>query len=231
MNTHAYSTFALDAYWFANESGDPELQAHVLSCGECRAYLDSLRAGAIEDAMANGVREISSVKKSPWSHRATRALAGLAIAAGLLFVAQRAFVNRDSGYVGTKGAPGVQVLVRHAGATSIWDGTSRVGQGDALAFQLDCEGLAHVTIASRDAHAARFERITEAACPTDRTPLPFTLVVDADPNDDEIAIVMSRLPLDDIALTKAIDHSDASHDAWSSRMVFHKSNAPLQRTP
>ena len=46
------STFALDVYWAAGQSGDPSLDAHVAGCDRCRAYLCRLDALSPHEARA-----------------------------------------------------------------------------------------------------------------------------------------------------------------------------------
>jgi hypothetical protein len=108
-----------------------------------------------------------------------------------------------------KGGVFTQVLVRSRGAVRLWDGTSAVRPGDALAVRVGCDAFAHVTVASNDAVV----RAWEGPCVAD-APLPFTLVVDGQPGRERFSVVMSREHLDDEALRTAVRTASQNDRVW-----------------
>jgi hypothetical protein len=112
------------------------------------------------------------------------------------------------------------VLVHRDAETWIWDARSPVRPGDALALRVACEGLEHVAVASPG--AGGWERITDAACPAGSEPLPFTLVVDGAPGDEELAVVLSREVLDDETLRAAVTEGRRTQDVWVTGFVLPK---------
>jgi hypothetical protein len=221
-----WSTFALDAHWMAGRPGDPALEAHLATCAACRAYLASLDAAAASDAPRAGapVRPRRAVK---FLFQSAAAAAGvLALAAAVtLFVRTRSAVDAHDDYVGIKGTPAVQLLVRRDGRTTIWDGASKVHPGDALALRVVCEGLAHAAVVARDPHAApaRWSRLSDAPCPATPAVLPFTLNVDGQPGDERLAVILSKTPLDDRALEAAAEGDTRSSTVWTTRFLLPKS--------
>jgi hypothetical protein len=141
------------------------------------------------------------------------AAGGLAAAAGVLLFAWRLpEAQPPTTYVGVKGTPSVQLVVRRAGSTRIWDGRSPVRPGDALGLRVACEGLAHVAVVAR---GTTWTKLKDASCPTDSAPLPFTLVVDAEPGNERFAVVLSREPLPDEGLVRAASSEARGPDLWA----------------
>jgi hypothetical protein len=128
--------------------------------------------------------------------------------------------TEEAGYVATKSAPAAQVLVRRGGQTTVWDGRSPLRPGDALALSVACEGMQRVSILVPS--AASWTRVSEGACPA-QEPLPFTLVVDAQPGEERVAVVFSRHPLDEAAARRACERATRSKDVWTLVLVFAKS--------
>jgi hypothetical protein len=95
-----------------------------------------------------------------------------------------------------------------------------VRPGDALALRVACEGMDHVAVAS--AGAGGWQRITDAACPVGPDPLPFTLVVDADPGSESLAVVMSRGALDDVLLRSSIEQGRRNDRVWVASFLLPK---------
>jgi hypothetical protein len=208
-NDGELSTFELDVYWASGKRGDAALEAHVAECARCRAYLAGLEALAESRAPERGRRR--------WALPSALG-AGLALAACLVLFARGRSV--ESPYVGIKGSPAVQVLVHRQADTWIWDGRTAVRPGDALALRVACEGLDHVAVASPG--AAGWGRITDGACPVEEAPLPFTLVVDDAPGDEQLAVVLSRDALDDEALRGAIGEGRRTADVWVAGFLLPK---------
>lgn len=202
--------------------GDPTLEEHITGCARCLAYLAGLEE--LAESRPRGpvpaaapVRDVTERPKRRWTLPSALG-AGLALAAGLVLLVRGRPVERP--YVGLKGTPAVQVLVHRQADTWIWDGRAAVRPGDALALRVACEGLDHVTVAS--AGAAGWGRITDAACPVEAAPLPFTLVVDGTPGDEQLAVVLSRDALDDDTLRGAIGESRRTADVWVAGFVLPK---------
>jgi hypothetical protein len=235
------STYALDVYAASGRPRDAALEAHLAGCARCRAYLAGLDALAAVDAsptwpatpiaptapiapIAPTVTPASDAPIAPIT-RARRgrwvrsAAAAVALAAGVaLFVSGRP--EAVTRYVGVKGTPAVQVLVHRERETRIWDGRAPVRPGDVLALMVACEGLGRVAVASPG--ATEWERLSDAACPNQGTPLPFTLVVDRELGDERVAIVFSREEMDDKMLRRAIAQHQRTSDVWVVDLVFTK---------
>lgn len=178
MNTH-YSTFELDVAFAEGSLDEGPLAAHLRACDRCRAYV-----AALEGQLPLPDAPPARPKFARLVGVGTTVL--LAAAAVLLFVRTR---DAGPGYVGTKGTPAVQLLLRRDGATRIWDGRESVRAGDALALHVACEGYRHVTIAGRE--GAAWQRLEDVECPAQPSVLPFTLRVDDRPGDEAIAVVLS----------------------------------------
>jgi hypothetical protein len=217
------STFALDVYWASGRRAEPELESHIASCERCLAYLARLQELAEEDrpespavAPLLGLRAVGG-RKRRWALPSAIG-AGLALAAGVLLLVRGRPPERD--YVAAKGTPAVQVLVHRSADTWIWDGHSPVRPGDALALRIACEGLDHVAVASPGAQGVG--RIADAECPVGGGALPFTLVVDDAPGEEQLEVVLSREALDDDALREAIGESRHAADVWVAGFVLPK---------
>jgi len=218
--THV-SAFALDVFWASGRSGDPAIDGHVAGCGRCRAYLESL------DALRND-RGYTAAPPG-WPARSLRARTAPALpwlAFGALGIAACvALLAREKRatpvvYLAGKGAPGVQVLVHRAGDTHVWDGRSAVRPGDSLALRVACEGLEHVAVAAPG--RTGWARLSNAECSKTGDPLPFTLVVDADPGEERLAVVLSRAVLDDGRLRHAIANTERTQDVWVADFNLRK---------
>jgi hypothetical protein len=80
--------------------------------------------------------------------------------------------------------------------------------------------LGHVVVASPG--PTQWERLSDAACTDQGSPLPFTLVVDRHPGDERIAVVLSREEMDDKTLRSAIAREQRTRDVWVADLVFPK---------
>ena len=200
------SAFALDLYFV--DGTDAAVAEHVASCAACSAYLDGLRALDADGARlaVPAARKVTSLRRF-----VAPAAAVLALAAGLaLWVRSRP--AGDESYVGVKGAPALQVLVRDGEQTRIWDGRSPVHAGDAVALHVACEHLEHVTVTTEDKHG--LVRLWDGPCPKPPAALPFTLRVDDQPGREHFAVVMGKARLDDLALRSALRTSTRAADVW-----------------
>jgi hypothetical protein len=216
MDEHRYSTFALDLYWAADASRDPELETHVAACERCRAYLDHLRTVDARDlvlpARARPVRK---------SVIAAFAFAVVLAAAILLWLRGREPAERTREaptYVATKSAPAVQVLVRRDGATRLWEAEAKLRGHDALALRVACEAMTRVAVLV--AEHGEWKQTFTGACQNDV--LPFTLVVDDEPGDERVAVVLGRAPLDEDSARHAAELQIKTADIWALTFVFAK---------
>ncbi len=211
--------------WFASpvgereSTGSREIRAHLDSCAQCRQYVETME---------------SDVSRTPAPPRAGAAPRGkvvrlvpavatvLALAAGLaLWVRSRSPAD-DASYIGVKGTPAAQILVRRDGRVHVWDGAAPVRSGDALAVRVACEAFEHVAIVAES--DAGIERVWAGACPGARSdaPLPFTLLVDEKPGREHFTVVLSRERLDDALLGGFVRDSARSDRAWTMAFDFAK---------
>jgi hypothetical protein len=214
------STFAIDLCWVSGKAPDPSLASHLAGCPQCRAYLTTLEALA-DDPLPWGLRAVErgARRRLSWAW----AVGGLAAAACLAVVLVRPGGQTEGGYVGTKGTPSVELLVRRGAETSIWDGRSPVRAGDTLALRVACEGLGHVAVAAPRDGAQGWARVVDAACAADPSaPLPFTLVVDDRPGQEHFAVVLSRVPLDEARIRSAAEATTRTGDMWTVRFDLPK---------
>jgi hypothetical protein len=150
----------------------------------------------------------------------------LAAAAAALILA-RSRAPSTAGYVAEKGTPAAQILVRRDGATTVWDGHRPVRPGDALAVRVACEGLARIALAAPGGANGDWTRLADVGCSANPSePLPLTLVVDDQPGDERLAVVVSRAPLDDDRLRDAARTKLRTADVWTVRFDLPKEGAP-----
>ena len=212
MENHRYSTFALDVYWAAGAARDPDLEAHIIACERCRGYLDHLRsADARELVLPARPRRRTFVAAFAFA---------IAVAAGIVLWLRGTTEGSHQAptYVATKSAPAVQVLVRRDGATRLWDTNARIREHDALALRVACESMTHVVVLVSD--RGDWKPTFESACEADV--LPFTLVVDDEPGDERVAVVLSRAPLDPASARRAAEQQTKNADVWALMFVFGK---------
>jgi hypothetical protein len=204
------SSFELDVYFASGEDeGDREgaTARHVAECARCRAYLEGLEALSALPPPARTRRRL-------W----IPAVATLALAAGIaLFVSRERSRTEELNYVGTKGSPAAQILIRSAGQVRVWDGASPVRPGDALAVHVACEEFSYVTVATESV-----ARPWEGPCATTPSTLPFTLVVDDQPGREHFNVVLSRARLTDEGLRAAIVGETRGRNVWTISFDFVK---------
>jgi hypothetical protein len=234
-----FSTFELDVYFASRDrtrgAEDPSpIAAHVATCATCAAYLAELAALEAEAAPAPHASPASlAAPASPAApHARVVHLGGLrrlaasvatvaALAAAVLvYVKTRPAVVDDADYVGAKGTPAVQILVRSSGQTRVWDGRSAVRPGDSLAVHVACEQLEHVTVGAPSPRGVT--RLSDGACPKAPATLPFTLVVDGEPGSERLIVVIARRRLDDGVLADAVRAGSRSADVWVTSFEFPK---------
>jgi hypothetical protein len=220
---HELSTFALDVHWASGLPADLAIERHLLACARCRAYLASLDASLGGEAAGTATPTLApaSPPARPWGRalRFVPVAATLAAAAAVVLVV-RGRTPEARGYVGVKGAPAVQLLLHRGSDTRVWDGVEAIHPGDAIALRVACEGLERVAVAAPDREG--WSPLSSAACPAAGDPLPFTLVVDAEPHAERLAVVMSQGALDDADLRRAIADGEHSKDVWVVDFVLPK---------
>ncbi len=222
--THAFSAFALDVYVAAGKkTGSAALQAHLVTCERCKTYVAGLDAVANEAPPAWDSTRLGHPTRARSRYLLAGAIgSGLALAAAVVLLARSPRDSIDETYVGVKGAPAVQVLVRRDGRAQIWDGRESVRPGDALALRASCEGFTHVTVATPGREPGTWARLEDRACPSDGAPLPFSLIVDEQPGDERMVVVLSDAPLDDHALGSAVSETRRTRGVWVIPFVFAK---------
>lgn len=212
------SPFELDV-WFADGKPSGEIADHVGACERCSDYVAELDALA-GDGLA--LRPPSRPRVRSLRRFVAPAAATLALAASVaLFLRERSTPSAgDASYIGTKGTPAVQVLVRADGATRVWDGRSPLRSGDALALHVACEGLAQVTVAAET--PSGIARLSDGPCPSAPSMLPFTLVVDDQPGRERFSVVLTRARVDDARLRELVDRQTRDRDVWVTAFDFPK---------
>jgi hypothetical protein len=220
------STFALDVYFAAGEHADPALKLHVEGCARCRAYLAELASqdglgGLAVAPGAAGARDRRA--RGRWQSLRTSALMAAA-ALGALALWRASEDTRDTrglGYVGTKGVPAVQVVIRSADTTRVWDGRSPLRPGDAVALRAECDHFVRLSVVAGEP-APGLTRVYDGVCPAGADVLPFSLVADAKPGVERIHVVWSEARLDTARLLSALQRQERSDTIWVQRVVLHK---------
>jgi hypothetical protein len=218
------STLALDAYWASGRAPDARIERHLDTCARCSTYLRELdalhetaRAAPIPPLLEES-GEVAERRSDPRALRPRRALGvapvvvGLAAVAALVALLSRATLPSRPAYVAAKGAPAVDLLVRRGAATRLWDGRSAVRPGDALALRVACESAKHVAVAAKAEPA--WKVLAEVDCPAQGDVLPFTLVVDDAPGEEDLAVVLSPDAMSEERVRAAVADSQRADDAW-----------------
>jgi hypothetical protein len=175
-----WSTLELDVAFAEGLSKHPELEAHLATCGDCKAYVDELRS-------------LDVPRITPKRRWLAPAVASLALAAAvLLFLRQRTPEQPEPhGYVGVRGGtPAAMLLLKRADVTRPWDGKEPIRPKDVVAIHVACEGYRFVSVRAKD--GTEWVKVSEHDCPAEAGVLPFTLVADEKPGDEELRIVFER---------------------------------------
>ncbi len=77
-----------------------------------------------------------------------------------------------------------------------------------------------MTVTTED--KAGLVRLWDGPCPKPPSPLPFTLVVDAQPGGERFMVVLGRTRLDDQALREAVRANVRSVDVWVTAIDLPK---------
>jgi hypothetical protein len=211
-----WSTFEIDVAWAEGLPAHPELAAHLGECAECAAYVEQLRA---LDAMP-----VTAGRPKARTRWVTPVAASLALAAAVLLFLRHRPPSADEatgGYVGVKGGtPASMLLLKRGEATRPWDGREPIRPGDVVALHVACEGYRHVSVVAKD--GARWVRVSETECPREPGILPFTLVVDERPGDEELGVVFTRATIGEGAASEAMASGAAPSESWVVRFVLPK---------
>src|SRR5262249_32550477 len=151
--------------------------AHLRECAECRGYIDGLRA--LDARLPTAPPQTPRARRSPLAWIAPAA-AIVAAAAGVALFVRSKHDDPPRPYIGAKGPPAVQVIIKRDEQTHIWDGRTPLRAGDAIAMRVACEEMTRVTVLVPQAPSGEWERLRDDACPADGL-LPFTLRVDDAP--------------------------------------------------
>lgn len=230
------SDFAFDWQLLGELEGEEKraLESHFAECERCTKRFAAL------------TREADAWKKSAPPRRLPRAraqgwpwVAGAIALAACLVLFVRTKGPGSQGYVGTKGTPAVELLLHRQGETRIWDGHAPLRPGDALALRVACESLDHLIVAAPATEAPSpskrlagfgtrkvWQRLSDGTCPSQGEPLPFTLVVDDEPGDERLAVVLSQEEMDDVALQRAIASDARTADVWVVKFILPKETGP-----
>src|SRR5262249_17204178 len=149
------------------------------------------------DALPIASRAAARTRWRPWAIAAT-CMAAIVVAIVLV----RPSSSHDGSYIASKGAPAAQILVRREGTTSQLDPADKIRAGDVLVLRIACEAMPRITVLARE--GVRWKRVSDGDCHDGV--LPFTLIVDAEPSDEQLAVVFGRTLLDDAAAIAAADH-------------------------
>src|SRR5262245_20329133 len=209
------TTFALDLYFAAGTQGDATIAAHVASCARCAAYLAQL-------SLLQQTALVPPIAAQRPRRRSRPRL--LAISAAVSACAAVVVWLRSGDYVGSKGVPAVQVLVRGSDQARVWDGKTPLHPGDAIALRTACDRFARVAVAVPRNASGDWSRVFEGRC-SESEPLPFTLVADDKPGSERIEVVFSSAALDDAALRRALERGERSETVWVNEVVLTKAGA------
>ena len=102
--SHAYSTFALDAFWAAGKTGNDPLARHVAECARCAKYLETLAALDQEAAPVYPQAPVVPLRR-PLGRSFATIGGSLAVAAAVGLFMVNAIRTNGTDYVGVKGTP------------------------------------------------------------------------------------------------------------------------------
>jgi hypothetical protein len=212
-----FSTFELDVHFANGRPSGSTIERHILECARCSDYLHELEElGRVPPRAVAPAASRLPGRTRMWAVPAAGALAVAAVA----MIVARGRNHEEDAYVGIKGTPAVQVLVRSQDRSEIWDGRAPVHPGDALALRIACEGFTEVAVLTPA--AGRWARVSQGVCPASGTPLPFTLVVDDAPGEERLGVVLSGRRLTDEALEAAAERELRNREVWAVRLAFPK---------
>jgi len=174
----------------------PELESHLQSCEQCRAYLEALAATpSVRDRAALQLRlERSHRTRSRWWWGAPP----LAVAAGaLLFAGLRPqpSLPTNPSYVGVKGFPSVWIYVKHGSTTALWNGKAALFVGDQLRLKIDPGQYRRLEVYSVKRPQAPELLYSGNIAPARTMTLPDAWEVDAEPGDERLLVVLSNEPV------------------------------------
>ena len=128
-------------------------------------------------------------------------------------------------YVGTKGGPELWLYVKRRKNVALWNGTDPVIPGDLLRLKIQPDRFKHITVfgAKRTA-AGEISRLYDGAIASgEATALPFSMVVDAEPGNETLLVVLGSAAVGPDQVDKVLA-GDGEKDGrwWSRRVVLSK---------
>jgi hypothetical protein len=200
----------------------PALAAHLAGCARCttrrqqRATLAAEFLGADADAMWAAVK-----RRTGGARIARLGLPGIAAAAALVLVAGLALrpaVHEREGYVGVKGAPGLDIICRRQARTFPLDPGQALRPGDELRFRpLGTPPDARYAVLGSVDGTGRFAPFyppdleqPSVPLPAPGSALPGGVTIDEAPGPERLLLVVSSQPLSARAVARAAEASAAT---------------------
>ena len=191
---------------------DEETKTHAAACAHCSAHMKAVQ---VELPIPGWVRELEGApRRSPFAWwRPAAGFAAMVAAALIAFVA----IPTAGPYIGDKGVgPEVQVWVNRGGAVSTWQPGSALRPDDSFRFEVKPAGFTHLTVV--ELRAGQLFRVLHSA-PIAGDGLSPAWAVDADGSQEEVAVLMSKAPLSEDELRRALAGEGG---VWFTRLKFPK---------
>jgi hypothetical protein len=203
------SDFSLDDLEIHGGGASPELAAHVAGCDRCRTR-GAARVARQEEFRAEMSPAVwraieGRIPSRPWWRRrwVMPALTATVVAAVLLVAHLDPDAGNRGSYVGTKGAPSVEIICRRGAETASLAPGAAVAPGDELRFRplASPPDARYLMIGSVDG-SGRFAPFYPAradgesvALPPAGAPLPGGIRIDATPGPERLVVLWSAAPV------------------------------------
>lgn len=226
------SYLALDRH--ALGVAQPEVAAHVATCAICQARLP---APPPAPALPAWARALPPRRRAwlAWPSRTGPRTLGLAVAAlacaALVWITGGNFGTPAGShdYIGTKGGPELWLYVKRRENVALWNGAEPVIPGDLLRLKIQPDRFKHITVFGlKRTPAGEISRLYDGAITSgEATALPFSLVVDAEPGNETLLVVLGSAAVGPDQLDKVLA-ADGDKDGrwWSRRLVLSKTITP-----
>lgn len=212
MNAPHPSRLSLDRV--ALGVADEATRAHAATCVQCAAHL---RAVTVELPIPNWVREPERFGKrrtafSWWGP--AFAFVAMAMIAAIAFWTPS---SQQGPAIQMKGSASVQAWVKRSGAPGVWDGKA-LHPGDRIEFEVNPSGFSHLTVV--ELKAGKPYRVLHSAPLAERgVSVSPAWAVDEEGSHDDVAVLLSKAPLSDEELQRALAGEGS---VWSTRWSFPK---------